>query len=211
MNFSQLLHDASTGVFQSGITSADANEMIREKFRLIMGVDKNATQKEIRRAIERNRLEIFEVIEDEIENLLTSGWQDNEFFNDFVEIRNLALHDTNEFVTEDKTVLTVGKREGNHWNLDRQRLGIGEVFRVPTYWVGLAVYEEFEKVMCGRTDWSKLVNKIYEAMDDYVNQLVYNAVISAGTQVLPGSEQFYKTAVLEAAVHDTFISMIEDV
>jgi len=43
MNFSQLLLDAGKGVFQSGITSADANEMIREKFRLIMGVDKNAS------------------------------------------------------------------------------------------------------------------------------------------------------------------------
>ena len=211
MNFSQLLHDAGNGVFQSGITSADANEMIREKFRLIMGVDKNASKKEIRRAIERNRHEIFAVLEDTIDDMLTSGWQDNEFFRDFVEIKNLALYDTNEFETEDKTVLTVGKREGNHWNLDRQRLGIGEVFRVPTYWVGLAVYEEFERVMCGRADWAKLVNAIYEAMDAYVNQIVYNAVISAGTQVLPGSEQFYKTAALEAAVHDTFITMIEDV
>lgn len=211
VNFSQLLHDATNGVFQSGITSADANEMIREKFRLIMGVDKNSTPKEVRRAIERNRQEIFEVIEDTIDDMLTSGWQDNEFFRDFVEIKNLALHDTNEFETEDKTVLTCGKREGNHWNLDRQRLGIGETFRVPTYWVGLAVYEEFERVMLGRADWSKLVNAIYEAMDDYVNQLVYNAVISAGTQILPGSDQFYKTAALEAAVHDTFITMIEDV
>ena len=211
MNFSQLLIDAGKGVFQSGITTADANEMIREKFRLIMGVDKNSSQKEIRRAIERNRQEIFEVIEDTIDNMLTSGWQDNEFFRDFVDIRNIGLQDVNEFETEDHTVLTVGKREGNHWNLDRQRLGIGEVFRVPTYWVGLAVYEEFERVMTGRADWSKLVNAIYTAMDDYVNQLVYNAVISAGSQVLPGSEQFYKTAALEAAVHDTFVTMIEDV
>lgn len=211
MNFSQLLLDAGKGVFQSGITSADANEMIREKFRLIMGVDKNASQKEIRRAIERNRFEIFAVIEDTIDNMLTSGWQDNEFFKDFVEIKNLALFDTNEFETEDHTVLTVGKREGNHWNLDRQRLGLGETFRVPTYWVGLAVYEEFERVMMGRADWAKLVNAIYEAMDAYVNELVYNAVISAGSQVLPGSDQFYKTAALEAAVHDTFVEMIEDV
>jgi len=143
--------------------------------------------------------------------MLTSGWQDNEFFKDFVEIKNLALFDTNEFETEDHTVLTVGKREGNHWNLDRQRLGLGETFRVPTYWVGLAVYEEFERVMMGRADWAKLVNAIYEAMDAYVNELVYNAVISAGSQVLPGSDQFYKTAALEAAVHDTFVEMIEDV
>lgn len=210
-NFSQLLRDTRNGVFQSGVNSADANEMIRERFRLIMGVDETASQKEIRRAIEEHKREIFNVIEDSIEDMLTSGWQENEFFHDFVEVRNLALHDVNEFWTEDKTVLTVGKREGNHWNLDRQRLGIGESFRVPTYWVGLAVYEEFERVMLGRADWTRLVNKIYEAMDNYVNELVYQAVISAGSQVLPGSDQFYKTGALDAAAHDTFVTMIEDV
>ena len=42
-NFSQLLRDTRNGVFQSGINSADANEMIREKFRLIMGIDETAS------------------------------------------------------------------------------------------------------------------------------------------------------------------------
>ena len=211
INFSQLLADAARGVFQSGITAADANEMIKEKFRLIMGIDETASKKEIRRAINRHKNEIFEVIEDTVDNMLTSGWTDNEFFNDFVEIKNLALGDANEFETEDQSVLTVGKLSGDHWDIDRQRLGIGETYRVPTSWVGLGVYEEFERVMTGRADWNKLVNAIYEAMDAYVNELVYKAVISAGSQVLPGSSQFYKTAALDAAAHDTFVTMIEDV
>lgn len=211
MNFSQLLADYRRGVFQSGITKADADEMIKEKFRLIMGIDETASKKEIRRAINRHKSEIFEVVEDSIEDMLTSGWTDNEFFHDFVEIKNIALGDANEFETEDKTVLTVGKLSGNHWDIDRQRLGIGETFRVPTSWVGLGVYEEFERVMTGRADWTRLVNAIYEALDAYVNALVYQAVISAGSQVLPGSSQFYKTAALDAAAHDTFVSMIEDV
>lgn len=211
MNFSQLLADYNRGVFQSGITKADADEMIKEKFRLIMGVDETASKKDIRRAIQRHKNEIFEVIEDTVDNMLTSGWTNNEFFHDFVEIKNLALGDANEFETEDQTVLTVGKLSGDHWDIDRQRLGVGETFRIPTYWVGLGVYEEFERVMTGRADWSRLVNAIYEAMDAYVNELVFKAVISAGSQVLPGSPQFYKTAALDAAAHDTFVTMVEDV
>lgn len=143
--------------------------------------------------------------------MLTSGWTDNEFFRDFVEFKNLALGDTNEFETEDQTVLTVGKLSGDHWDIDRQRLGVGETFRVNTYWVGLGVYEEFERVMTGRADWTKLVNAIYVALDKYIDEVIYNAVISAGSQVLPGSSQFYKTAALDAAAHDTFVTMIEDV
>lgn len=211
MNFSQLLSDASRGVFQSGVTQADADEMIREKFRLIMGIDNTASKKELRRAIQNHKNEIFQVIEDSVEDMLTSGWADNEFFHDFVDVRNIALGDANEFESEDKSVLTVGKLSGDHWDIDRQRLGVGEGFRIPTYWVGLGVYEEFERVMAGRADWSRLVNAIYAAMDEYVNALVYKAVISAGTQVLPGSNQFYKTAALDAAAHDTFVTMIEDV
>lgn len=211
VNFSQLLADYNRGVFQSGITKADADEMIKEKFRLIMGIDETASKKDIRRAINRHKNEIFEVIEDTVDNMLTSGWTDNEFFHDFVEVKNIALGDANEFETEDKTVLTVGKLSGDHWDIDRQRLGVGETFRVPTYWVGLGVYEEFERVMTGRADWSRLVNAIYEAMDAYVNELVFKAVISAGSQVLPGSAQFYKTAALNTAAHDAFVTMVEDV
>ncbi|MBQ4523333.1 MAG: hypothetical protein IJA10_10340 [Lachnospiraceae bacterium] len=211
IGFFQLLKDSAKGIYEAGITKADADKQIRDTFRLIMGLDEKASAKEIRKAIRRNKNEIFEVIEDTVEDLLTSGWQDNEFFHDFVEVKNLGLDDTNEFMSEDKTVLTVGKLSGNHWDIDRQRLGIGDSFRVPTSWVGLAVYEEFERVMTGRADWGKLVTKIYEAMDEYVNALVFEAVMSAGTQVLPGSDQFYKTAALDAAAKSTFITMVEDV
>ena len=211
VGFSQLLKDSAKGIYEAGITKADADKEIRDTFRLIMGIDEKASAKEIRKAIRRNKNEIFEVIEDTVEDLLTSGWQDNEFFHDFVEVKNLGMDDANEFVSEDKTVLTVGKLSGNHWDIDRQRLGIGETFRVPTNWVGLAVYEEFERVMTERADWSKLVTKIYEAMDEYVNGLIYEAVMSAGTQILPGSDQFYKTAALDSAAKSTFITMVEDV
>ena len=211
MNFSKLLSDYRRGVFEAGITKADADKLLKEKFRLIIGVDEKASAKEVRRAVEAHKHEIFAVMEDTIEDMLTSGWTDNEFFRDFVEVKNLALHDTNEFVSEDKTILSVGKIEGNHWDIDRQRLGVGESFRVPTYWVGLGVYEEFERVMTGRADWTRLVNKIYEALDYYVDGIIYEAVMSAGTQVLPGSDQFYKTAELNEASKATFLTMIEDV
>lgn len=211
MNFSQLLIDAGRGVFQSGITKADADEMIKEKFRLIMGIDSTASKKEIRRAIRNHKNEIFEVIEDTVDNMLTSGWESNPFFMDWVEIKNLALGDANEFETADESVLTVGKLSGDHWDIDRQRLGVGETFRVPTYWVGLGVYEEFERVMTGRADWSRLVNAIYEAMDAYVTELVYDAFKDAGSKLYPANSQFYRTAALDAAAHDTFVTMVEDV
>ena len=76
VGFSQLLKDSAKGVYEAGITKADADKQIRDTFRVIMGVDEKASAKEIRKAIRRNKNEIFEVIEDTIEDLLTSGWQE---------------------------------------------------------------------------------------------------------------------------------------
>lgn len=211
MEFCKLLHDAAHGDYETGMNKSEADEMIRGQFRLILGLSEDAKPKEVRRAINAHKNEIFAIIEDTIDDMLTSGWTANEFFRDFVDVRNLAIGDENEFITEDKTILTVGKLAGDHWDIDRQKLGVGESFRVSTGWVGLGVYEEFERIMTGRADWSRLVNKIYEAMDLYVDGLVYNAVMSAGKQVLPGSDQFYKTAALNASSKATLLTMIEDV
>lgn len=209
--FSKLLYDAGHGVFEDGITKADADKMIAERFNQILGLDENSTVKERKRAFRNNKNMIFDIIVDYVDDMLTQGWTDNEFFKNWVEVRNLAAGDANEFVTEDQSVLSVAKLSGNHWDIDRQRLGEGAVFRVSTEWVGLGVYEEFERVMLGRSDWTRLTRAIYDAIDAYVNEIVYNAVIAAGQKVLPGSDQFYKTAALNQTTKDAFLTMVEDV
>ena len=61
--------------------------------------------------------------------------------------------------------------------------------------------------MTGRIDWASFVQKIYEAFDKMVNDMVYQAVMSAGEKVLPAS-QFNKTGAL---VKEDLISLVEDV
>lgn len=64
--------------------------------------------------------------------------------------------------------------------------------------------------MAGRVDWATFVQKIYEAMDKYINDMVYQAVMSAGEKVLPSS-QFNKTGALTTDTKDTLLELIEDV
>ena len=61
--------------------------------------------------------------------------------------------------------------------------------------------------MTGRIDWASFVQKIYEAFDKMVNDMVYQAVMSAGEKVLPAS-QFNKTGAL---VKEDLITLVEDV
>ena len=64
--------------------------------------------------------------------------------------------------------------------------------------------------MAGRIDWAGFVQKIYEAFDKKINDMVYASVMAAGEQVLPTS-QFCKTGAISTATKDELMTLIEDV
>lgn len=117
MAFNKLLVDSYKGEVE-GYTAKEANEKIVEVFRKAIGCDENSTKAEIRKAIRRNQVVIFEILEETIQDLLVSGWDANPFFREYVDVRNLALGDKNEFYVEDNSVLSVMKVSGNHHDID---------------------------------------------------------------------------------------------
>lgn len=64
MNFNKLLVDVAFG--KQEVSKEEANAKIREKLRAAIGVGENATNVEIRRAVRRNQVEIYELLEDTI-------------------------------------------------------------------------------------------------------------------------------------------------
>lgn len=134
-DFSQLMFDTAKGIEK--VSKEEANKKIREVMFEILGVDENANRKELRKAIRRHKVDVFEVIEETVENLLVSGWGENPFFNQFVEMKSMNDGDTNIFYTPDEVILTVAEVSGNHHDLFRQRLGGGKSFAVKTSWYGI--------------------------------------------------------------------------
>lgn len=213
--FNKLMIDVANGnELEGGLSVKEANDKIVSMFKQIIGVDEKSTKAEIRKAIKRNQQVLFDLIEEVVPNLLQTGWQENAFFNEFVEISNIDIGDKNMFYTEDETILTVSKVSGNHWDIDRQRLGKGSSFSVETSWYGIAVYSEYERLLTGAEDFATFVSKLYEAVDRFVNESIYKAMISAAEQ-LPGGAggagQWVKTGALDAAEKETFLQLIEDV
>lgn len=206
--FSNLMFDAASGVYAK--SEAETNDKIREVFRQILGVEENCSRKDLRKAIRKHKVDVFEVIEETVANLLVSGWGDNPFFNDFVETRSMALGDTNEFYVPYEGILTVSEVSGNHHNLIRQRLGEGETFHVKTGWYGVKIYAEYELFMAGKIDWAGFVQKIYEAFDKKINDMVYEAVMAVGDKIVPTS-QFVVTSALDTDAYERFITLVEDV
>ena len=213
-NFSKLMIDTANSTLEEGISVKDASAKITAKFKKLIGIDENAKRADVRKAIKKNMQLLFDLIEEVVPNLLQTGWQDNPFFNEYVDTRNIDIGDAAVFYTEDETLLTVSKLSGNHWDIDRQRLGKGASFTVETSWYGLAIYSEYERLLTGAEDFATFVTKLYEAVDRFVNESIYQAMLSAAEQLpggATGSGQWVKTGALTTAEKAVFMQLVEDV
>lgn len=193
MAFSQLLTDTARGT--QAVSKEEANAKIVEVFQNVLGIDKNSKPGEIRKALRRNQALVFDIIEETVQNLLVSGWGSDPFFQRYVDQRNLALGDKNEFYSEDESILSVMRVAGNHHDIIRQRLGAGKVQSISTYWCAVKVYAEFERVLTGAEEFATFVNKMYEAYDRYVKNTLYDAMVGYANSL---TGQFKKTGSLNA-------------
>lgn len=121
--FSELMSDVAKGKAiynkdHAEVSKEDANNAIRKVMYQVLGLEEGTKGRELRRAIRKHKVDVFEVLENTIEDMLISGWGANPFFNEFVEIKNAANGDINEFYTEDNVILTVSELAGNHHNLN---------------------------------------------------------------------------------------------
>ena len=79
---------------------------------------------------------------------------------------------------------------------------------------GIAVYSEYERLLTGAEDFSTFVNKLFEAVDRYVNESIYQAMLSAAEQLpggATGAGQWVKTGELNDTTKEVFVQLIEDV
>lgn len=174
--FHQLMLDYANDNLSAGVDKKDANAKIVSKLRAIIGCDEHSTKAEIRKAIRRNKTVIFDIIEDTVQDLLVTGWARDPFFQKYVEVRNIALGDRNEFYVPDDSLFSVMKVSGNHHDIIRQRLGAGSLFPIVTSWVAIKFYSEYERLITNLEDFGTFVRKLYESYDQYVRQAMYDAL-----------------------------------
>ena len=203
MAFSQLLTDVALG--KQAVSKEEANAKIVEVFQGVLGIAKDSRPADVRRALRRNQALVFDIIEETIQNLLITGWGNDPFFQKYVDQRNLALGDKNEFYSEDDSILSVMKVSGNHHDIIRQRLGAGAVDSIATYWCAVKVYSEFERVVTGAEEFAKFVNKMYEAYDRYVKNALYDAMVGYNAKL---SSDFKKTGSITAENLNALCDMV---
>ena len=188
MAFSRLLTDVALG--KQEVSKEEANKKIVEVFQSVLGINENSRPGDIRKAVRRNQALLFDIIEETVQSLLVTGWGNDPFFQKYVDQRNLALGDKNEFYSEDDSILSVMRVAGNHHDIVRQRLGAGSVQSISTYWCAVKVYSEFERVVTGAEEFAKFITKMYDAYDRYVKNTLYDAMVGYATTL---AGQFKKT------------------
>ncbi len=192
------------------ISAQKADSAVKKVIFEILGIDENASKRDRNRALKRHGYELFEVIEDTIDRQINRGFQSSEWFNGFVEQKNLKAGDKNEFWTEDNTMLSVAKVEKGNHDLYLQRLGQGKSYSVTTSDYVVAIGADIDLYLRGVEDFSKMIEKIAEAYLNKVQGDMLAQVMGVGS-VVPVPDVFHGEGVLDNTTKDAFDQLIEDI
>lgn len=207
MRLGKLIYDSAMNnvpMEYANCSVKEREDAIREKFLEALGLEEY-DKKNFRKAMRKNKVAVFEIIEDVIDNVLANGeYQKNAFYNQFVEVKNIALGDQNAFYMEGGKHLEVAEFSGSHWDLRRQRFDVGETITVLMRDYGIKVYEYAERIAAGRVDFGKIVAEIAKAIERKLGELA-EATFAKAVEAVPAefkaSGSYDEEDVLEVIQH----------
>ena len=181
-----LMNDACSNrvaTFSNAETAKYTDEAVREAFFNILGEDKLSW-----RSWRNHNHDSFTITEHALNTNLPLAWENSTFYNQFVETKNGALGDKNEFIVEDNSVLVASRFAGNHWDTDRKKLHGKRSFSVDTEWFYVHVYDDLERFLKGIITLPEMVAKMQKAMQNSIDDRIFTAFNGAGTY-LPAAFQ----------------------
>ena len=194
------------------VSKSEAEAKLRGICQKIFGVNENSSKRDLKRAYREHGRDFFDIIEEVIDVVISNGFKDNEFFNNFVDYRNIALGDAYEFYMEKDVILSIAKVGVSHHDYILQRLGRGETLTIPYQRYGAAVGADINMYMIGREDWSKLCNSIAKAFSVQIQQEIYAELLTAATQIpVAVRSGFVGSGVLSSSTKNAFDAIVENV
>jgi len=178
----------------------DANEVLKNAFIELNGGSTKLDYK----AMRRNGAQMFEILEEILQNTVLEGLPEDNFFKQFVEYKNLALGDQNSFYVPDKTMLVISEIADGTQSLRRQRLDVGTNVSIPVSWKGIKIYEHLSRLLSGRVDFNEMLEALEEAFRLKINEDIYTAFTGAFTSLPAGftsSGSFDEDTLLDLIEH----------
>jgi len=156
-------------------SKSDATEALRQHFIELNGGSTKLDYKSFR----RNGVAMFEILEEILQNTVLEGLPDDNFFENFVEYKNLALGDQNSFYAPDRTMLVISEIADGTQSLRRQRLDVGTNVSITTSWKGIKIYEHLSRLLSGRVDFNEMLEALDKAFKLKINDDIYTAFTGA--------------------------------
>ena len=172
----KLAVDLAKGKVQNYSTN-EANEALRKAFADLMEFSLEGNGKIDRKTFRRHKVEIFEILEEIINETLHEGLENQ--FEDFAEYRNLAWGDTNVFKVPANNIFRVALVSDGNGNIRRQRLKDGQEFTVSLDTYAIKVGEDFYRFLAGRVDWQEFMEGIAESFRRDLTQRIYEAIYNS--------------------------------
>ena len=185
-------------------STSEANETLRQALIEANGGSTKLDYKAIRDGKCTN---LFALVEEILSATVIEGLQGDDFFNNFVEFRNVALGDAPVFVTEDSNLYVVAEAADGTQGIRRQRLAGKSEFTVPTTFKAVRIYEELNRVLSGRVDFNEMINKVAESFQQKILNDIYavwSNVTSAqigGATYWVSSGSYSESALLDMIAH----------
>lgn len=192
------------------VSKREANDKLRKVVYAILELPEKCTKRDRKRAFKKHGAELFEIIEEVVDMVVETGFHDNEFFNDYVEYRNIAAGDDVEFWTDEKIVLSIARVSGAHHDFILQRPAEGQPYTIPLSRYGAAVGADIDRYLVGQEDWATLVGMIGKAFTIKIQNEIFSQMMNAYQQITP-QQQFVGTGTLAANTKDAFDQIIANV
>lgn len=150
---------------------------------------------------------LFSIIEEILDKTVVEGLQDDDFFNAFVDFRNVAEGDQNEFVVEDSILFVVDDTADGNQGTRRQRIGGSTPIKIATSLKTVRIYEELNRVLSGRVDFNHMIDRVAESFRQKILNDIYTlwsgatAADLGGTAYFPTAGAYDEDELLDVIAH----------
>lgn len=202
VNIVQLAVDYNKGAVEK-YSKDEAKEVIRGALVAANGGNTTLTLKSF-----RDNPGLYQIIEEIIARTVPQGLSQNDFFNNFCEVKNMAEGDVPQFTIKSNSYLLLADISRGNQAIRRQRIGEAQsITLVPTP-KAIKLYDELTRVLSGRVDINDLVNAVTQATE----QTRLNEIYLAWSGVI--NDAFGKDRYIPVAgVYDeeVLFNLIDDV
>lgn len=201
VNFVKTAVDAYLGRLDGNYSVAKSQEALRAAL-----IEMNGGSSVLTRKSFRDHPQMYSLVEEIITiTTLDQIPQDNPLFN-YIEMHNLAAGDADQFTVESDQLFIVSQIAEGTQGLRRQRIVGNAPFTVATVLRGVKIYDELRRVLAGRIDFNKLIDRVAHSFSAQINLDCYNAVKGAFTSL---SAPYKVTGSFDASKLATLIDHVE--